>query len=76
MDIEDLFNEDNYPVEEEKKTVLVIPEFDPCTGAIDNLDGIASSQKKSHGCSIGSKSLTCSSACQCKEESKDGFLPP
>jgi hypothetical protein len=32
MDIEDLFNEDNYPIEETKNDVLVIPEFDPCSG--------------------------------------------
>ena len=33
MDIEDLFNESNYPLEEKKEEFpLVIPEFDPCTG--------------------------------------------
>ena len=33
MDIEDLFNEDNYQHEESKQVLpLVIPEFGPCGG--------------------------------------------
>jgi hypothetical protein len=32
MDIEDLFNEDNYQHEESKQLPLVIPEFGQCGG--------------------------------------------
>lgn len=47
---------------------MVIPEFDPCSG-----DGVVyegKSQNTSQCCSSSSQSLTCSSLCQCKEESK------
>jgi hypothetical protein len=67
MDIEDLFNEDNHPLEESKEAPLVIPEFGPCS--VDGEEDQTSAHQKQNGCCKNEKCLV-SSDIKCCEETK------